>query len=50
VQCWKINGDKSFAMKIEAHIKKLSRIEKEEMIANPNLLLIDPCIEIEHNI
>lgn len=53
-QCWKINGDKSLAMQIEAAIKKLSRPEKEKIIANPCLLLSHPrfsmfpreCIEI----
>lgn len=38
-QSWKINSDKSFAMKIEAYIKKLSRTEKEKIITNPLLLL-----------
>lgn len=45
-QCWKITGDKAFAMKIEASIKKLSRREKEKMIAEPKLLLTDERIEI----
>lgn len=45
-QCWKINNNKSFAMKIEAQIKKLTRAEKEELILNPNLLLKDSCIEV----
>jgi len=45
-QCWKINGDKAFAMKIEVYIKNLSRIEKERIIDNPSLLLIDSRIEI----
>jgi putative endonuclease len=45
-QCWKINGSKSHAMKIEAHIKKLSKVEKEKIINDPRLLLIDSCIEI----
>jgi putative endonuclease len=37
-QCWKIDGSKSSAMKIEAYIKKLSRIEKEKIISDPELL------------
>lgn len=45
-QCWKITGDKSFAMKMEAFIKKLSRTEKEKIINHPDLLLTDPKIEI----
>ncbi len=45
-QCWKITSDKSFAMKMEAYIKKLSRTQKEKMIADPSLLLIDPRIEV----
>ncbi|MHB1947797.1 MAG: GIY-YIG nuclease family protein [Gammaproteobacteria bacterium] len=45
-QCWKIHSDKSYAMKIEAYIKNLSRIEKEKIIADPRLLLIDFRIEV----
>ena len=41
VQCWEIIGDKSFAMKIEQHIKKLSRQEKEKIIARPSKLSVD---------
>lgn len=37
-QSWKVNS-KSLAMKIEQYIKKLSRKEKEEIIANPSLLV-----------
>ena len=36
-QCWKISS-KSLAMKIEQSIKKLSRAEKEKIIARPSLL------------
>lgn len=39
-QHWKIHGDKSYAMKVEAYIKKLSRLEKEKIIADPSLLFI----------
>lgn len=45
-QCWKIIGDKSFAMKIERHIKILSRVEKERIIATPSLLSKDPRVKI----
>lgn len=41
-QCWKINGNKSLAMKIERSIKKLSRIEKEKIIGSPFLLSSQP--------
>ena len=44
-QCWKIIGDKSFAMKMERHIKKLSRPEKEKLIARPSKLSVDPKVK-----
>ncbi len=34
-QSWKITGDKACAMRIERYIKKLSRAEKEILIAEP---------------
>lgn len=37
-QSWKIDGNKSRAMQIERFIKKLSRTEKEKIIACPSLL------------
>lgn len=37
-QSWKIAGGKSLAMKVENHIKKLSRAQKEKIISNPMLL------------
>lgn len=37
-QSWKIEGDKSCAMKIERIIKKLSRTDKEKIIADPMAL------------
>ena len=37
-QCWKIFGEKSLAMKIEREIKKMSRIQKEKIIAQPSTL------------
>ena len=44
-QCWKINGDKSLAMKIERYIKTLSRDDKEKIILQPNLLTNDARIQ-----
>ena len=44
-QCWKIQGDKSLAMKIERHIKTLSRTEKEKIIKEPLSLSADPHIQ-----
>jgi putative endonuclease len=38
-QSWEI-ADKSIAMQTECYIKKLSRIEKEKLIAKPALLEI----------
>ena len=38
-QSWKINGDKAQAMRLERNIKKLTRGEKEQLIANPSSLL-----------
>ena len=40
-QCWKINGDKSLAMKVERYIKKLSRDEKLKIISQPSTLSKD---------
>ncbi|TAK76884.1 MAG: GIY-YIG nuclease family protein [Gammaproteobacteria bacterium] len=40
-QCWKIKGDKSLAMQIERYIKRLSRPEKEKIIAYPSTLSTD---------
>lgn len=37
-QSWKIVGDKAKAMQLERSIKKLSRQEKESIIANPSTL------------
>lgn len=37
-QYWKLRCDKSTAMKIERDIKKLSRVQKENLIASPSLL------------
>ncbi len=45
-QCWKIQGNKSDAMKLEAYIKKLSRHEKEIIIKNPYSLSKDSRIEV----
>ncbi len=45
-QCWEINGTKAFAMQIERQIKKLSRAEKEKIIASPSMLSVDARIQI----
>ncbi len=45
-QCWKIDGDKSFAMKIEQSIKRFSRQEKENVVADPKRLLGDVRIQL----
>lgn len=34
-QSWKINGDKSNAMRVERYIKTLSKDQKEQLILNP---------------
>lgn len=38
-QCWEVVGDKAMAMKIERFIKKLTRIEKENLIKKPKDLI-----------
>jgi putative endonuclease len=43
-QSWQINGSKAQAMKVERYIKKLSRNEKKEIIAEPLKLLIHELI------
>jgi putative endonuclease len=42
---WKISGGKSLAMKIERHIKTLSRTEKEKIIAHPLTLSNDSRVQ-----
>ena len=37
-QSWKINGDKSLAMRLERRIKNLSHSEKEKIISSPDLM------------
>ena len=37
-QAWRVNGTKSNALKIERHIKNLSRKDKETLIVTPDLL------------
>jgi len=37
-QCWKIEGTKGDAMRVESYIKKQSRSFKERVIASPDLL------------
>jgi putative endonuclease len=48
-QCWEILGDKAFAMQIERSIKKLSRPEKEVIIADPVSMLTDNRIQLVDN-
>ncbi|MFZ2314539.1 MAG: GIY-YIG nuclease family protein [Gammaproteobacteria bacterium] len=43
-QCWKVMGEKKIAMQVERDIKKLSRANKEKIIAEPLALTIDPRI------
>lgn len=38
-QSWLIEGDKVLAMQLERRIKKMSRTQKMELIANPTLLM-----------
>jgi putative endonuclease len=40
-QCWQIFADKTLAMQIEHHIKKLSRAKKQAIVADPKLLTTD---------
>lgn len=42
-QCWKITGTKKLAMQLERQIKKLSRVDKEKLVKNPDLLLELTC-------
>lgn len=44
-QCWKITGDKAFAMETERLIKKLTREQKETLIKTPKKLSADPRIQ-----
>jgi putative endonuclease len=37
-QCWPVPGEKAIAMKVERYIKKLTRMEKEELINQPTIL------------
>lgn len=47
-QCWRINGNKALAMKIERFIKGLSRSQKDQLVAAPGLLLEQfPMVTIE---
>lgn len=46
VQCWKIKGNQSLAMKIENQIKKMPRCEKEKIIKNPALMMSDASISV----
>lgn len=44
-QCWKIIGDKSFAMQLERQIKKMPRTEKIKIIKRPSVLSTDPRVK-----
>lgn len=37
-QSWELYGDKSMAMRLESYVKKMSRKQKEEIIADPTKL------------
>jgi putative endonuclease len=37
-QSWEIHGGKALAMEIERYIKRLSRAEKEQVLANPSII------------
>lgn len=37
-QCWQVIGDKALAMRIERYIKKLTKLEKKELILHPERL------------
>jgi putative endonuclease len=38
-QCWRVNGHKSIAMKIERYIKKMPKAKKIQLITEPQLLV-----------
>jgi putative endonuclease len=40
-QCWQVQGDKALSMQLERTIKKLSRTQKLNLIANPGTLATD---------
>lgn len=44
-QCWRVTGGKALAMQVERKIKKLSRQEKEKIIAKPSMLCEDSDIQ-----
>ncbi|PJD92514.1 MAG: hypothetical protein CK424_05265 [Legionella sp.] len=43
-QCWKIQGNRALAMRIERQIKQLSRDKKEQLIAHPATLSTDHAV------
>ena len=49
-QSWEIKGEKARAMRVERHIKKLSKNQKEHLILNPDSLikLLNECFEDCH--
>lgn len=44
-QCWSVSESKVLAMQLERQIKKLSRVEKENIISNPATLSEDPRVQ-----
>lgn len=40
-QSWEIKGHKSSAMHVERYIKTLSKAQKDQLILNPNSLIIN---------
>lgn len=46
-QCWRVTGSKALAMQLEREIKKLSRSEKEKIIANPATFSEDDRVQPE---
>jgi putative endonuclease len=46
-QSWEIRGDKSKALRLERHIKTLSRAQKEALVLNPKSSLLSSLISSE---
>jgi len=44
-QSWRVSESKVLAMQLEREIKKLSRVEKENIISNPATLSKDPRVQ-----
>lgn len=45
-QCWHVTHSKSLAMQLESKIKRLSKVEKERLIAEPKRLSADVHVKI----